>query len=196
LAHPSSPPTKIDTPLSKLPLCPRKLTALDFLEDLLSTYRYVTNDLSTPLSKPGLVDPSCIIVAGHSGEGYSSILATLEVMKSADLKRPLATVAVCPMLDFWSLKWSVECIDFGVLSDENTETGREDLERRMALKKISFGEELANSEADGDGVFYSWTLMCYIVKAPVYVDLFSGISGLGKRLASVQPVAPFRTRKS
>jgi hypothetical protein len=115
-------------------------------------------------------------------------------MKSSDLKRPLATVAVCPMLDFRSLKGSVECIDFGVLSEEDTEISREDLER-MASKEISFGEEFANSESEMV-YFTRWTLMCYIVKAPVYVDWFSGMSGLGKRLASVQPVAPFRTRKS
>jgi hypothetical protein len=90
-------------------------------------------------------------------------------MKSPGLKRPLATVAVCPMLDFWSLKWSVECIDFGVLFEEDTEMGREDLERRMVSKEISFGDESANSEAEM--VYYTqWNLMRYIVKAPVYVD--------------------------
>jgi hypothetical protein len=91
------------------------------------------------------------------------------------------------MLDFWSLKWSVECIDFGVLFEEDTEMGRVDLERRMVSREISFDEEFANSEAEM--VYYTrWTLMRYIVKAPVYVDYFSHISGLGKRLASVQPV--------
>jgi hypothetical protein len=72
------------------------------------------------------------------------------------------------MLDFWSLKWLVECIDFGVLS-EDTEMGREDLERRIVSKEISFGEESANSEAEM--VFYTqWNLTRYIMKAPVYVD--------------------------
>jgi len=68
-----------------------------------------------------------------------------------------------------SLKWSVECIDFGVLSEEDTETGRKDLERRMASKKISFGVKFANSEA-GMVYYTQWNLMCYILKAPVYVD--------------------------
>jgi hypothetical protein len=91
------------------------------------------------------------------------------------------------MLEFRSLKWSVKAIHFGVLSEEDTETGREDLERRMVSKEISFGGEFANSEAEM--VYYTrWTLMRYIVQAPVYVDYFSDISGLGKRLASVQPV--------
>jgi hypothetical protein len=66
--------------------------------------------------------------------------------------------------------------------------GREDLERRMVSKEISFGEEFASSEAEM--VYYTqWTLMCFIVNAPVYVSYFSGISGLGKRLPSVQQVA-------
>jgi hypothetical protein len=115
-------------------------------------------------------------------------------MKSPDLKRPLETVAMCPMLDFRSLKWSVECVNFGVLSEEGAETGREGLERRMASKEICFGEEFANSEAEM--VYYTrWTLICYIVKAPVYADYFSGISGLGKKLMSVQSAAPVSYKK-
>lgn len=110
-------------------------------------------------------------------------------MKAAGLKKPAATVAVYPMLDFLSPKWAVEGIDFGGLSDEDAEAGREDLERRMASKEISFGEKFANSEAEM--VHHTrWNLMRYLVKAPVYVDYFSGISGLGKKVAYVQPVAP------
>jgi hypothetical protein len=97
-------------------------------------------------------------------------------------EKAIAIVAVYPMPDF------------GVLSEEDAETGREDLERRIASKEISFGEEFANSEAEM--VYYTrWTLICYIVKAPVYADYFSGISGLGKKLMSVQSAAPVSYKK-
>jgi acetyl esterase/lipase len=171
-------------------------TGLDVSEDLLDTYRYVSNSgssgLSHDLNKPGLVDPSRIIIAGHSGGGYCAVLATLEVLKglsgSSDLKRPVATVAVYPMLDFLSPKWSCEGIDLGT-SEEDFEAGRRDLERRLASKKVSFGERFPDNEAD---IIHHgrWNLMRYILKAPLFVDYFTGIKDLGKQLASAQSASP------
>jgi acetyl esterase/lipase len=117
-------------------------TGFDLSEDLLDAYRYVStpgkNGLSHELNKPSLVDPSRIIIAEHSGGGYCALKATLEVLKilstSLDLKKPIATVAVYPMLDFLSAKWSCEGIDLGP-SEEDFEAGRKDLERGMASKK-------------------------------------------------------------
>lgn len=155
----------------------------------MTAYDYVSNSLSSALEKPGLIDQSRIIVAGHSGGGYCAVLSTLEIMKSATLKKPVATVAIYPMLDFLSPKWAVEGIDFGALSDEDAEAGRKDLERRIAAKEISFGERFADNEAEM--VHHTrWNMMRYLVKKPVFVDYFSGVKGLGEKIAAVQPVAP------
>jgi len=109
-------------------------------------------------------------------------------MKSPALKKPVATVAIYPMLDFLSPKWAVEGIDFGALSDEDAEAGRKDLERRLAAKQINFGEKFAETEAEM--VHHTrWNMMRYVVKKPVFVDYFSGVSGLGEKIAAVQPVA-------
>jgi acetyl esterase/lipase len=136
-----------------------------------------------------LVDPTRIIIAGHSGGGYCAIKATLEVLKSPDLQKPAAAVSVYGMFDFLAPKWSVEGTDISNLSDEDAEAGRKDLERRMASKEISFGEKFAESEAEMVH-HMRWDLMRYILKKPVYVDYFSGVSGLGEKIAWVQPLAP------
>jgi acetyl esterase/lipase len=167
--------------------CIPESTASELSEDLLSAYSYVSNDLSAALNKPSLVEPSKIIIAGHSGGGYCAVKATLEVLKSPDLRKPAATVSVYGMFDFLAPKWSVEGIDISSLSDDDAEAGRKDLERRMNSKEISFGEKFADSEAEM--VHHTrWNLMRYILKKPVYVDYFSGVSGLGKKIASVHPV--------
>jgi acetyl esterase/lipase len=170
-------------------------TGFDLSEDLVDAYRYVSNSgnnsLSHDLNKPGLIDPSRIIIAGHSGGGYSAVLATLEVLKrisTSDLKKPVATVAVYPMLDFLSPKWSCEGVDLGT-SKEDFEAGRKDLERRLASKEVSFGERFPDNEADI--IHHSrWDLMRYILKAPLFVDYFSGVKGLGEKLASAQSASP------
>ncbi|KAE9368036.1 alpha/beta-hydrolase [Stipitochalara longipes BDJ] len=167
--------------------CIPESSAFELSEDLVTAYDYVSNSLSAELKKPGLIDSSRIIVAGHSGGGYCSVLSTLEIMKSPTLKKPVATIAIYPMLDFLSPKWAVEGIDFGGLSDEDGEAGRKDLERRLAAKVISFGEKFADSEAEM--VHHTrWNMMRYIVKKSLFVDYFSGMSGLGKKIAAVQPV--------
>ncbi|KAF8848467.1 alpha/beta-hydrolase [Acephala macrosclerotiorum] len=115
--------------------CLPESTAHDISEDLVDAYRYVSNNLSQDLRKPGLIDSSRIILAGHSG-GYCAVKTTLEVLKrtstESDLKRPVVTIVVYPMLDFLSPKWSIQGIDL----------------------------------------------------VPVFVDHFTGINGLGKKLAS------------
>lgn len=92
------------------------------------------------------------------------------------------------MLDFLSPKWSCEGIDLGP-SEEDFEAGRKDLERRMASKEVSFGERFPNTEAEM--IHHSrWDLMRYIVKVPLFVDYFTGVKGLGKKLASAQSASP------
>ncbi|PMD40954.1 alpha/beta-hydrolase [Hyaloscypha variabilis F] len=167
--------------------CIPESSAFEIASDLVAAYDYVSTSLSSNLNKPGLIDPSRIIVAGHSGGGYCAVLSTLEVMKSSTLKKPVATVAIYPMLNFLSPKWAVEGIDFGGLSDQDAEAGRKDLERRLAAKEISFGEKFAESEALM--VHHTrWNMMRYVVKKALFVDYFSGISGLGKKIAAAQPV--------
>ena len=92
------------------------------------------------------------------------------------------------MLDFLSEKWSVEGIDLG-LSDEDAKAGELDLEKRLESKEISFGERFPASEAEM-AHHSRWNLMRYILKNAIYVDYFTGIHGLGKLVASVQPVDP------
>jgi acetyl esterase/lipase len=169
--------------------CIPESTAFALSEDLLAAFSYVSMSLSNALNKPTLVDPSRIIVAGHSGGGYCAVKATLEVLKSPELPKPAATVSIYGMFDFLAPKWSVEGIDISKLSDEDAIAGEKDLERRMASKEISMGEKFANSEAEMVD-HTRWNLMRYILKDPVFVDYFSGVSGLGKKLASVQPVEP------
>lgn len=118
--------------------------------------------------------------------------ATLEVLKilstSLDLKKPIATVAVYPMLDFLSAKWSCEGIDLGP-SEEDFEAGRKDLERRMASKEISFGERFPDTEVEM--IHHSrWDLMRYIVKVPLFVDYFTGVKGVGKKLDAAHIASP------
>lgn len=91
------------------------------------------------------------------------------------------------MFDFLSPKWSIEGIDLGV-SDKEFEAGGIDLERRLASKEVSFGEKFPASGAEM--VHHTrWNLMRYILKAPVFVGHFTGINGLGKRLASFEATA-------
>ena len=171
-------------------------SGFEVAEDLLDAFRYVARSgdggLSHDLNKPGLVDPSRIIIAGHSGGGYSAVLATIEIVKrisaSPEFRKPAATVAVYPMLDFLSPKWSSEGIDLGA-SREDIEAGRKDLERRLASKEISFGERFPDNEAD---IIYHgrWDLMRYIVKVPLFVNYLTGISDLGKKLASAASTSP------
>lgn len=173
-------------------------TGLDLAEDLLDAFLYVSGSadrgLSHDLRKPGFVDRSRIVIAGSSGGGFCSVLATLEVLKRAarsssspEIPKPAVTVALYPMLDFLSPTWSIEGIDLG-LSEDDAKAGRADLERRIASGNISFGERFP--ENNEEMVNHSrWKMMRYIIQTPVFIDYLTGTRGLSQKLAAVAKTA-------
>lgn len=169
-------------------------------EDLVDAYTYVSKSgpgsLAHDLHKPGIIDPSRIVIAGMSGGGYCAVVTALEILKkiptSPELRKPAALAMIYPMLDFLSDYWvgGSDLSDDQDLhpSEEDFQAGRKDFERIMREKEVSFGEGFPPPGVDI--VHHGrWNLLRYVLKVPLLIDTLTGSSGLGKKLSSVESIS-------
>ncbi|KAH8691639.1 Alpha/Beta hydrolase protein [Talaromyces proteolyticus] len=174
--------------------CLPESTGHDAIEDCVDAYFFVVKDLS---SGDSAIDPNRIIIAGSSGGGYCAVAcsqrlvekdASIEELSLKDrgteiaIPRPVAVLAIYPMIDLLSPWWTTMNHEENTLSQKELDQVRGQIDQDIKNGHISLGERFA--EKDEDLIYQSrWPVLQYVLQTFTYADYLSGIKGLSQKIA-------------